>query len=209
LEDTLSQKDSACRRRVAVELIKSRNGWIRMAEAIEAGINRRTLYSLRDDGVIETISRGVYRLSDAGPLSQPDNVTVAMRAPGAVVCLISALSFHEITTQIPRAVDIAVLSGTTIPRISWPPVQVYRFREPSFGMGITKHVIDDAVVKIYDVEKTLCDCFKFRRYLGMEIVLEALKFYRKRKPLKVSNIMKYARACRVENVIRPYLEATL
>ena len=65
------------------------------------------------------------------------------------------------------------------------------------------------VVKIYDAEKTLCDCFKFRRYLGMDIVLEALKFYRKRKPLKVSNIMKYARACRVENVIRPYLEATL
>ncbi len=205
----MSQRNSAERRKTAVDLIKARNGRIRMAEAIEAGINRRTLYSLRDEGTIEQISRGVYRLNDLPSLSKPDIVAVALRAPHSVVCLVSALSFHEITTQIPSAVDIAVLFGTTMPRISYPPVRIHTMREPSFSIGIDEHRIDNVLVKIYDPEKTLCDCFKFRRHLGLEVVLEALKFYRERKPLQVSKLMEYARACRVENVLRPYLEATL
>jgi predicted transcriptional regulator of viral defense system len=180
-----------------------------MAEAMSAGISRRTLYSLRDDGVIEPVSRGVYRLSSRPPLSQPDKTAVAIRVPHSVVCLTSALSFHEITTQIPDAVDIAVPFGTAVPRISYPPARIYKMREPSFRAGVTEYRIDDVTVKVYDVEKTLCDCFKFRRYLGMDVVLEALKLYRERKPLKVSKLMKYARICRVENIIRPYLEATL
>jgi predicted transcriptional regulator of viral defense system len=202
-------KNSTVRRKIALDLIKVRKGRIRMAQAIKAGINRRTLYSLRDEGIIEQISRGVYRLSDMPSLSRPDMVAVALRAPHSVICLISALSFHEITTQIPGAVDIAIRFGSTIPRISYPPTQVHRLREPSFSMGIVEHQIDDVIVKIYDSEKTLCDCFKFRKRLGMEIVLEALKLYRERKPLKVAKLMEYARACRVENILRPYLEATL
>jgi predicted transcriptional regulator of viral defense system len=95
---------------------------------ISAGISRRTLYLLRDEGIIEQVSRGVYRLSDLPSLSQPDKAAVALRAPHAVICLTSALSFHEITTQIPSAVDIAILTGTTIPRISYPPVRIYRQR---------------------------------------------------------------------------------
>ncbi|MDR3011608.1 MAG: type IV toxin-antitoxin system AbiEi family antitoxin domain-containing protein [Chitinispirillales bacterium] len=205
----MSQQDFVCRRKAAVDQIKARNGWIRMSEAMSAGISRRMLYTLRDDGVIESVSRGVYRLVGKGSLSQPDKATVALRAPGAVLCLTSALLFHEITTQIPSAVDIAVLSGTAIPRISYPPVRVYRLREPSFSAGVAKHIIDGVTVKIYDVEKTLCDCFKFRKHLGMDVVLEALKLYRERKSLKVSNLMKYARICRVEKIIRPYIEATL
>jgi predicted transcriptional regulator of viral defense system len=180
-----------------------------MAEALSAGISRRTLYLLRDNGVIEQVSRGVYRLSGLPSLSQPDKTVVALRVPHAVVCLTSALSFHEITTQIPSAVDIAVLTGTTIPRISYPPIRIYRLREPSFGAGITEHLIDGVTIKIYDVEKTLCDCFKFRGQLGMDVVLEALRLYHERKPLKITNLMKYARACRVEKIIHPYLEAML
>jgi predicted transcriptional regulator of viral defense system len=205
----MSQTGSMSRQQAAIAKIKAQGGRIRMAEAIESGINRRTLYTLRDEGIIEQISRGVYRLSELPSLSRPDMVAVALRAPHSVICLISALSFHEITTQIPRVIDIAILFGTTVPRISSPSVQVHRLREPSFSIGIVEHRIDDIAVKIYDPEKTLCDCFKFRRYLGMEIVLEALKFYRERKPLKVSKLLGYARACRVEEIIRPYLEATL
>jgi predicted transcriptional regulator of viral defense system len=209
LEYKMSQRNSTDRRKTAIDLIKARNGRIRMAEAIEAGINRRTLYSLRDEGTIEQISRGVYRLKGLPSLSRPDIVAAALRAPHSVVCLVSALSFHEITTQIPGAIEIAILYGTTIPRISYPPVRVHTMREPSFSIGIEERRIDDVPVKIYDPEKTLCDCFKFRRYLGMEVVLEALKFYRERKPLQVSKLMEYARACRVSKVLRPYLEATL
>ena len=205
----MSQNKSAHNRQAAVELIKARNGWIRMSEAISIGINRRTLYLLRDYGVIEQVSRGVYRLTDQPSLSRPDIVSVALRAPHSVVCLTSALSFHEITTQIPNAVDVAVLLGTTIPRISYPPTRVYLLREPSFSAGITEQMIDGVKVRVYDAEKTLCDCFKFRRQLGMDIVLEALKLYRERKPLKVSNLMKYSRDCRIEKIIHPYLEAIL
>ncbi|MBN1981518.1 MAG: type IV toxin-antitoxin system AbiEi family antitoxin domain-containing protein [Chitinivibrionales bacterium] len=180
-----------------------------MAEAIEIGINRRTLYSLRDEGIIEQISRGVYRLCDLPSLSRPDMVAVALRAPHSVVCLVSALSFHEITTQIPSVVDVAIRFGATIPRITYPPTRVHRLREPSFSIGIVEQRIDDITVKIYDPEKTLCDCFKFRKHLGMEIVLEALRLYRERKPLRVSKLLEYARACRVEDILHPYLEATL
>jgi predicted transcriptional regulator of viral defense system len=180
-----------------------------MTDAVSAGINRQTLYSLRDDGTIELVSRGVYRLCGRRTPSQPDKAAVAMRVSHAVVCLTSALSFHEITTQIPNAVDIAIPTGTATPHISYPPIKVYRLSPPSFGIGIAEHSIDGIMVKIYDVEKTLCDCFKFRRYLGMDVVLEALKLYRERKPLKIHRLMEYARACRVEKIIRPYLEATL
>lgn len=205
----MAQKNSASQRQAAVAIIEARKGRIRMAEAVESGINRRTLYSLRDTGIIEQISRGIYRLKKLPSLSRPDMVAVTLRAPHSVICLVSALSFHEITTQIPGAVDIAIRLGTTIPRISYPPTRVHKLREPSFGMGIVEHRIDDISVKIYDPEKTLCDCFKFRKHLGMETVLEALKLYRERKPLKVSKIMEYARACRVEDIVRPYLEAIL
>ncbi|MDR0306224.1 MAG: type IV toxin-antitoxin system AbiEi family antitoxin domain-containing protein [Chitinispirillales bacterium] len=203
------QKPVINRRQNAINLIKAHNGWIRMSDAIKAGINRRTLYSLRDDGVIEPVSRGTYRLCGQHSLSEPDKAAVALRVPHAVICLVSALSFHEITTQIPGAVDIAVPFGAAAPRISYPPVKVYKLREPSFSAGITEHLIDGVKVKIYDMEKTICDCFKFRRYLGMDVVLEALKLYRERKPLRVSKLIEYARICRVEKIIRPYLEAIL
>jgi predicted transcriptional regulator of viral defense system len=193
----MSQSNLSIQLKAAITMIKAQNGRIRMAEAISNGINRRTFYSLRDKGIIEQISRGVYRLSDLPSLSRPDMVAVSLRAQNSVICLVSALSFHEITTQIPDAVDIAIRFGATIPRISYPLTRVHKLREPSFSMGIEEHRIDDVTVKIYDPEKTLCDCFKFRKYLGMESVLEALKFYRERKPLKVSKLMEYARSCRV------------
>lgn len=180
-----------------------------MSEAIRAGISRRTLYELRDNGIIEQISRGLYRLSSQPALSSPDIVTVTLRAPQSVICLISALSFHEITTQIPLAVDIAINHGATIPRINYPPTHIHRLKAPCYSAGIVEHEIDGVRVKIYNVEKTLADCFKFRKQLGMEVVLEALKFYRARKPLKVHELIEYSRICRVEKIIRPYLEATV
>ncbi|MCL2690011.1 MAG: type IV toxin-antitoxin system AbiEi family antitoxin domain-containing protein [Chitinispirillia bacterium] len=207
----MSQKKNVNRERqkAVISQIKAKNGSIRMSEAIRSGMSRRTLYSLRDKGIIEQVSRGVYRLCELPLSSHPDMLAVALRAPHSVICLTSALSFHEITTQIPNAVDIATLIGTTIPQISYPPVRVHRLREAPFSTGIVEYKIDNVTVKIYDAEKTLCDCFKFRRYLGMEVVLEALKLYRERKPLKVDRLMEYARICRVERVIRPYIEATL
>jgi predicted transcriptional regulator of viral defense system len=193
----------------ARKLIKQNNGIIRTSEALKAGIHRRTLYELRDTGELEQISRGIYRLAEQKPISNPDLITVAARFPKAVVCLVSALSYHDITTQIPHAVSIAIEKGAESPRIDYPPVSVHRFSGYSLTEGIEEKKIDGVTVRIYNPEKTLADCFKFRNKIGMDVVLEALKFYRERKKIRLDELMRYARICRVEKVMKPYLEATI
>ena len=192
----------------ALKLIKERGGIIRTAEALKAGIHPRTFYSLRDRGYLETISRGVYRLAELPPISNPDFILVASRVPQSVICLISALSFHGLTTQIPHEVYIALKEGTKAPRIDFPPLSVHRLSKASFEAGITTLEIDGIPVRIYNQEKTLADCFKFRNKLGMDVVLEAVKMYKTQNAgLNISVLMKYARICRVEKVIQPYLES--
>lgn len=180
-----------------------------MAEAIKLGITRYILYSMRDKGILEQVSRGVYRVAELPPISEPDLVTVALRAPRAVVCLISALAFHEITTQVPHEVAIALERGAERPRIDYPPISVHRFSSPAFKAGVEEHEIDGVIVRVYCPEKTLADCFKFRNKLGMDVVIESLKLYKARKPFKSDELLKYARICRVEKVMRPYLETVL
>lgn len=193
----------------ALMTIRELGGIIRTRDAIQAGIHPRTLYQLRDSGELEVLSRGVYRLTAQGDISDPDLVIVATRVPQAIICLVSALAFHEITTQIPHAVSIALAKGSETPRLDYPPLSVYRFSEAALKEGVETHQIDGISVKVYCPEKTLADCFKFRNKLGMDIVLEALKLYKARKKFNLGELIRYAKVCRVEKVMRPYLEATL
>jgi predicted transcriptional regulator of viral defense system len=190
-------------------IFRKHGGQLRMSEAIKLGITRYSLYSLRDKGIIERVSRGIYRLAELPPISNPDLVTVSLRNPNAVVCLISALSFHNITTQIPHAVSVAVSRGSRIPSLDHPPLQVYRFMNEAYKAGIEEHQIDGVLVKIYSPGKTLADCFKFRHMIGMDVVLEALKLFKKRKEFNLAEVLRYAKICRVDNVMRPYLEASV
>jgi predicted transcriptional regulator of viral defense system len=164
---------------------------------------------MRESGMLEVLSRGVYRLTDQGPLSNPDLVTVATRVPQGVICLISALSFHDLTTQIPHRISIALCRTMRKPALEYPPLAVFRYDELCYKSGIEDHMVDGTPVKVYCPEKTLADCFKFRNKIGMDIVLEALKLYRERKSHKINELIKYAAICRVEKVMRPYLEAML
>jgi len=191
----------------AIKIFRKHNGQLRMSQAISEGISRYMLYSLRDRGIIERISRGVYRLTDISPLSNPDFVTIGIRFPKAVICLISALAFHKMTTQIPHKVSIAVVRDSNIPKLEYPPLSVHRFSKSVFEAGIEKHEVDGVRIQIYNPEKTLADCFKFRNKIGMDVVLEALKYYKSMKSFKVDKLMKYARICRVEKIMKPYLEA--
>ena len=193
----------------AMRLIEDRGGIIRTAEALRMGIHPSVFYRLRDGGVLEQISRGAYRLAERKLLTNVDLVTVATRIPRAVICLVSALAFHGLTTQIPHAVSIALEKGAESPRIDYPPVVVHRFSGQSLTVGVDDHLIDDVTVHIYSKEKTLADCFKFRNKVGMDIVLEALKLYRDQGMHDVAKLMEYARICRVETAMRPYLEAML
>jgi len=180
-----------------------------MSEAIKCGISRYMLYALRDKGVIEQVSRGVYRLVELPPISNPDLVTVGLRFPNAVICLVSALAYHEITTQIPHSVSVAVPRKSRQPSLDYPPLSVHRFSALAFRAGIEEHQIDGVSVKIYSPEKTLADCFKFRNKIGMDVVLEALKLYKARKQFNLEALLKYAKVCRVEKVMHPYLEASI
>ena len=180
-----------------------------MSEALRHGITRYMLYSLRDRGIIEKISRGIYRLADLPSISNPDLVTVSLRFPKAVVCLISALAFHDITTQLPHTVSVAVPREARIPSLDYPPVEAHRFADKAYNSGIETHLIDSVPVRVYCAEKTLADCFKFRNKIGMDVVLEALKLYKKRKRFNPMLLLDYARICRISMVMRPYLEATI
>ncbi|MBI9086393.1 MAG: type IV toxin-antitoxin system AbiEi family antitoxin domain-containing protein [Desulfobacterales bacterium] len=193
----------------AIAVFNKHGGILRTAQALRAGIHPGTLYAMRDSGALEVISRGVYRLADIPPLANPDLVTVATRIPSGVVCLISALSFHELTTQIPHVVHVALRRGAEEPRLDFPPIQTYRFTGESFSEGVETHDHDGVGVRIFSPEKTLADCFKFRNKVGLDTVVEAVRFYREQRRFKVDELMRFARICRVQNVIRPYLEAVI
>lgn len=193
----------------AIEIFRKHGGQLRMSDAVKMGITRYMLYSMRDKGIIERVSRGIYRLVEMPAISNPDLVTVSLRFPRAVVCLISALSFHDITTQIPHEVSVAIPRDSHVPFLDYPPLQVYTFAEQAYRSGIEMHMIDNVAVKVYSAEKTLADCFKFRNKLGMEVVLEGLKLYKTRKGFQVDEILRFAKICRVEKVMTPYLEATV
>ena len=193
----------------AATIFENNSGILRTAQALKAGIHPKTLYAMRDSGVLELISRGVFRLSDSPPLSNPDLVTVAARVPSGVICLISALSFHEITTQIPHDVHVALPRGAEEPRLDYPPIRTYRFTGEAFTAGVDAYDLDGVSISIYSPEKTLADCFKFRNKVGLDTVVEAIRFYRERRSIKVDDLMRYAKICRVNRVMRPYLEAIL
>ena len=192
-----------------IAIFRKNGGQLRMSEAIAHGITRYMLYSLRDKGIIEQVSRGFYRLVELPPISNPDLVTVSLRFPNAVICLISALSYHNITTQIPHVVSVAVPRDSRIPSLDYPPVQAHRFSNDAYNSGIENHSIDGIPVKIYTSEKTLADCFKFRNKIGMDVVIEALKLYRSRQQFNLEKLLTYAEVCRVKNIMTPYLEAMI
>ena len=193
----------------AVSIFKQKGGILKTAEVLKAGIHRSTLCSLVKNGKLERISRGVYHLTDSPPLSNPDLVLVTKRIPKGVICLLSALSFHEITTHIPHEIHIALSYGSEEPRLEYPPIRTFRFSNMAFTEGIQTHRIDRTKIKVYSPEKTLADCFKFRNTIGLDTAIEALKLYRDQRDMKVDEIMHFAKICRVTKIMRPYLEALL
>lgn len=189
------------------EIFRRYGGQLRMSEAIAYGITRYMLYALKDRGVIESVSRGIYRLRELPPLDNPDLVTVSLRFPNVVICLVSALTYHGITTQIPHEISVAVPRDSRVPSLDYPPIQVHRFSQEAYKPGIETHLLDGVPVKIYSREKTLADCFKFRNKIGMDVVLEAVKLHKTRNGFNLGKLLEYARICRVEKVMQPYLEA--
>lgn len=193
----------------AISIFRKRGGLLRTRQALDAGIHARTLYALRDTGIIEPLARGLYRLTETPAPGNPDLVTIAKMVDSGVICLLSALSYHNMTTQIPHQVHLALEPGAREPRMAYPPLRTYRFTGKAYSEGIETHTIDGIKVRIYSPEKTLADCFKFRNKIGLDICLEALKLYRERRKVNVKLLLHYASICRVQGIMRPYLEAII
>jgi len=191
------------------KIFAERNGILRAATAIELGVPKHVLYDMVKEGELVREAQGIYRLSESDPLGNPDLVNLSLRVPRAVFCLISALYFHELTTQIPHSIYFALPRDVKTPKIQYPPIWVFHYSDESYKAGIVEHELDGVKVKIYDREKTVADCFKFRKKIGMDVVIEAIRDYVNQPKLDVHKLMEYAKINRVEKTIRPYLEALL
>lgn len=193
----------------AALIFKRKGGILTTALAARLGIAPRTLYAMRDLGLLERLDHGLYRLVGVPPHEAFDLVTVRIRVPKAVVCLISALSLYGLTTQVPHEVQVALQRGDQTPRISFPPIRVFRFSSAAYAHGIDRVRVGGVALLVYSPEKTLADCLRYRGKIGLDTALEGMKSYVKRGRVDVSALLHFARICRVERLMSRYLEALL
>lgn len=192
-----------------VQLFKKSNRVLRFSQAIQAGFLRKHLKTLLTTGKIERVSRGFYKLTGSPDYSNPDLVTVCLKSPKGVICLISALYYHQATDEVPHSVYVAIPRGVRANKIDYPPVQYFRYAPKVWGQGIETHTVDGHPVRVYSLAKTLADCFKYRNKLGLDVAREALKIAMIEKKVKPAEIMRFAKICRVDKIIKPYVEALL
>jgi predicted transcriptional regulator of viral defense system len=190
-----------------IALFKNKGGLLRTSEALDHGIHRRTLYGLRDEGILVAVSRGLYQLAEMEVPPEINLAEVAKRVPKGVICLVSALAFHELTTQIPHYVWLAVERKARKPRIEYPPVRVFHFSGKAFTSGIESRRILHQTVRIYNAPKTIIDCFRWRKAVGLDVAIEATREYLKLPDSSPSTLIQYAKVCGMEKRVTPYLEA--
>lgn len=183
------------------------HGMVRPRDIEAIGLPREYLIRLHRQGKLNRSGRGIYTLPDANVTERHSYAEVAKRVPGAVICLPSALVFHEITTQNPASVWIALRKGARTPVLRSSSLRIVRLSGTSLTAGIENHRVEGVPVRVYSVAKTVADCFKFRNKIGLDVAIEALKDCLRQKKASVNEIYRYAKICRVSNVIRPYMEA--
>jgi predicted transcriptional regulator of viral defense system len=187
--------------------LASQKGLIRASDLNAIDAPRVVLTRLTAAGQLERIGRGLYRLPDTPSSEHESLVTIATKVPQAVFCLLTALQFHELTTQLPRQVWIAMPRGSHPPRINYPPIKMVQFTGDAYTAGVEEFARDGVKLRIYSVAKTVSDCFKHRNKIGLDVALEALKDARTRNKASAEDIWHFAKICRVANVMRPYLES--
>ncbi len=193
-------------RNKVLKLARRRQG-VTARDLATAGIHRQVLSRLVAAGEVERIARGIYRLSEH-PITEHHGLAVASTAvPHGVICLLSALQFHGIGTQLPSEVWIAIDRRARRPALKYPPLHVVRYSGAALTEGIETHLLEGQKVRVYNVAKTLADCFKYRNKIGLDVALEALREAWRARRFKMAELDRYAGICRVQRVMRPYLEA--
>ena len=171
------------------------------------GIPREHLRRLYEKGQLDRPSRGVYVLADSSPNEREGLIQACKRVPKGVVCLISALQFHSLTTQHPFEVWLALPHKAWQPTDGYPPLRIVRFSGDALNYGIKEHAIRGVAVRVFTPAKTVADCFKFRSKIGLEVAREALRDCWKQKKATMDELWEAAKVCRMTNVMRPYMEA--
>ncbi len=189
-----------------LKLARRRKG-VTTRELAVAGIHRQVLSRMAASGDIVRVARGVYQLPTRAASEHHGLVLAGIAAPQGVICLLSALQFHGLGTQLPYEVWIAVDRRARAPRPQYPPLRVMRFSGKALSEGVQRHQLEGRQVAIYGVEKTVADCFKYRRKIGLDVALEALREARRARGFSLDALWRYAKVDRVANVMRPYLDA--
>jgi|SRR5437016_3086167 len=180
---------------------------VRPRDLAEAEIPRIYLKRLVDRGELQKIGRGLYTVDETAASEHMSLLEVNHKVPKAVVCLLSALRFHEIGTQMPSEVWIALDVKAWIPRMKYPPVRIVRFSGEALRFGIQEQRVEGGRIRLYSPAKTVADCFKFRHKIGIDVALEALRDSYRQKKASMNELWEAAKVCRVANVMRPYLES--
>jgi predicted transcriptional regulator of viral defense system len=201
--ETAKEKDTAALN--SAEIVSSREV-VRWRDLAAQGVTANHLQRLIESGRVERVGRGLYRAREAEITEYHTLLEAALLVPKGVICLLSALRFHDLTTQAPFEVWMAIDNKSWRPTTSDVPLRIHYFSGRSLTEGVERHEIEGVLVNIYSAAKTVADCFKFRNKIGVDVAIEALRDYlRKRLPEK--DLWRYAEVCRVRNVMRPYLEA--
>ena len=206
MEHTLSMPADIYTHTQRILDLANRKGLLRASDldAIEAP--RIVLTRLTAAGLLDKVGRGLYRPPNHPGSEHEGLAAIATKVPQAVFCLLTALQFHELTTQLPRQIWIAMPRGSHVPRIDHPPIRMVQMTSDVYAAGIEEHQRDGVKLRVYGAAKTVVDCFKHRNKIGLDVALEALKDSRARRKATADELWRYAMICRVANVMRPYLE---
>jgi predicted transcriptional regulator of viral defense system len=183
-------------------------GVLRSRDLDAHGIPRIYLSRLCERGILQRVGRGLYVLSNADVSEHHTLAEAGKRVPHGVVCLLSALRFHGLTTQAPFEVWLAIGSKVWRPQVDYPRLRFVRFSARALEAGVEEHSIEGVIVRVYNPAKTVADCFKYRNKIGLDVALEALRDCRRQRICTNDKLWHYAKICRVANIMRPYMEAT-
>ena len=191
------------------EIFYVNNGYIRTRDISSKDVNRRYLRDLINEGVIEKIKQGLYRWKDTKFDVEEELINVSKIIHNGVICLVSALAYYELTSYTPGEYTVAVKRNYNIKLPNYPPIKLYYFSDKYYMDGIEKIDINGNIIKIYNIEKTICDCLRYEDKISKDIIIESIKEYVKRRDKNISKLMNYAAKAKLKDVVQKYIEVLI
>jgi predicted transcriptional regulator of viral defense system len=192
-----------------LDIFKNQNGYAFLRTLKQNGFHVDEIRKLLNEGIIEKVKPGLYKLVDMPISAQQGMIDICLAMPKAIICLHSALSYYELTTTVPGIIMVALPRKNKPVKIFYPPIQVFRFSDQYYYPGIEQIKTEFGTLRIYEVEKTVVDCFRFRRKLGEDIAREGLKNYLSKSNYDLNKLIRHAKTGRAYHIMKPYIEALI